>query len=393
MLLDEVDNMLRNTRIAIVVLGCALLIGNSSAVGQGLDWPAIAAKLVQRMDLQPGERVVLIGAAGRFEPLVAALRPLISGTGAVDLGAVAVSGDAPDDWESPFTASLSGADHAALVDQFRTVDLAVMLPGPTPADPPYAAMQEVLHSGRGRTIHFHWAGAYDLAGNLLPDSAAIDARYQQALLETDYAALHAAQDRFSRAMRGAMIRVTTQQGTDLRFQVGERTATLQDGDASARRAATARVLIEREIEFPSGALRIAPLEGTVAGAIAFPDSSWNGNPVQGLVMTFEGGRVVGVAATSSRAAVLAELEAAGYGGRSFREFALGFNPLLAIPAVGNRWIPYYGYGAGVVRLSLGDNSELGGTVGGGYVRWNFFANASVWIGDQLWVREGELLER
>ena len=48
-------------------------------------------------------------------------------------------------------------------------------------------------------------------------------------------------------------------------------------------------------------------------------------------------------------------------GRSFREFALGMNPLLAMPER-TPWIPYYGYGAGVVRLSFGDNSELGGTV-------------------------------
>ncbi len=55
---------------------------------------------------------------------------------------------------------------------------------------------------------------------------------------------------------------------------------------------------------------------------------------------------------------------AGTAGRAFREFALGFNPLLAVPER-EPWIPYYGYGAGVVRLSLGDNSELGGAVTAG----------------------------
>jgi hypothetical protein len=65
--------------------------------------------------------------------------------------------------------------------------------------------------------------------------------------------------------------------------------------------------------------------------------------------------------------VLQEVALAREAGRAFREFALGFNPLLAIPEHED-WIPYYGYGAGVVRLSLGDNSELGGEVGGGYVR-------------------------
>jgi hypothetical protein len=80
---------------------------------------------------------------------------------------------------------------------------------------------------------------------------------------------------------------------------------------------------------------------------------------------------------------------AGEAGRAFREFALGFNPLLAVPER-SPWIPYYGYGAGVVRLSLGDNSELGGTVGGGYVRWNFFTDLTVSVNGQVWVKDGRL---
>jgi hypothetical protein len=77
-------------------------------------------------------------------------------------------------------------------------------------------------------------------------------------------------------------------------------------------------------------------------------------------------------------------------GTAFREFALGLNPLLAVPER-NPWIPYYGYGAGVVRLSLGDNSELGGKVTGGYVRWNFFTDLTVTVGSTTWVRAGKLV--
>ena len=72
------------------------------------------------------------------------------------------------------------------------------------------------------------------------------------------------------------------------------------------------------------------------------------------------------------------LRSSGSAGRAFREFALGLNPLLAVPERGP-WIPYYGYGTNVVRLSLGDNTELGGAVGGGYVRWNFFTDVKVAI--------------
>lgn len=73
------------------------------------------------------------------------------------------------------------------------------------------------------------------------------------------------------------------------------------------------------------------------------------------------------------------------------KLGVGFNPLLAIPE-GEEWIPYYGYGDAVVRLSLGDNTELGGSVGGGYVRWNFFADATVTAGGEIWVEDGRLVE-
>ena len=46
----------------------------------------------------------------------------------------------------------------------------------------------------------------------------------------------------------------------------------------------------------------------------------------------------------------------------------------------------------VIRLSLGDNTELGGKVKGGYVRWNFFTDATVIVGDDLWVENGKLVK-
>ena len=90
-----------------------------------------------------------------------------------------------------------------------------------------------------------------------------------------------------------------------------------------------------------------------------------------------------------RAAVERELAGGDGAARRFRELALGLNPLLAVPEQ-RPWIPYYGYGAGVVRLSLGDNSELGGNVKGPYVRWNFFLDATVTVGPRTWVRDGHL---
>lgn len=356
-----------------------------------LPWDAVASKLVERMAISPGERVLLLAMPGDFSPLVPVLRRHVARAGGHDLGAIAVDGSHPAGWETPFGRDSEGLTVQEMVEYFLEIDVAVMLPGAGTQHAPYAAMQALLGTGRARTIHFHWAGAYDLQGNLMPTDRAVSQTLLRALLQTDYAALAAHQRDFESEMRGQVVRVTTPLGTDITFQIGDRPVTKQDGDASALAAALARNLIDREIELPAGAIRVAPIEASVNGRISFPPTVWQGQTVEGLVLEFESGRVVDMTASSGLEAVEAELDAAGESGRAFREFALGFNPLLGIPTQGAPWIPYYGYGAGVVRLSLGDNTELGGAVEGGYVRWNFFPDATVTVGKEVWVSEGRLV--
>jgi hypothetical protein len=383
--------------IAALVAGI-FLMSQADPSPDSLSYPALAERLVQQMALQPGEKVLLLSHPGDFEPLIPLLRQGVIRAGGVDLGCWQVLAEGVDLKEREKSVA---ASRAALLPLLRTVDLAVMLPGASPADPEYAAMQDVLREGHGRTIHFHWSAggtpsAYPVPGHPLPSQAVIDAVYQRAVLQSDCRAIGEVQRRFAAALRAGEVRVTTPAGTDLRFRIGDRPINFQDGDASAARASAGRILIDREIEIPCGAIRVAPLEETVEGVIAFPPARWGdkepGKDVDGLILRFAQGRVAEVRARSGQDAVEAELRAGGDAARSFRELALGFNPALAVPPVSDTapWIPYYGYGAGVVRLSLGDNSELGGKVTGGYVRWNLFTDATVTAGGQVWVKDGKL---
>jgi len=90
---------------------------------------------------------------------------------------------------------------------------------------------------------------------------------------------------------------------------------------------------------------------------------------------------------AARAAILT----ANVGERSFREFGLGFNPKLMVQE-GSPILPYFAYGAGMVRMSLGDNEELGGQVRGGGRRWFFFPDATVEANGRTLVDRGKLLE-
>jgi aminopeptidase len=363
-----------------------------------LDYAAIAKRLVQQLALKPGERVMSIAHPGLFEDLVPHIRYEVMRAGAIDLGVVEVLREpVPLTFDPAVMAKGAREARAHDKDMFRDVDAAIMMPGATTAHPAYLAMQDWLkddlteHRGR-RTIHFHWVengSAYAIAGQPLPPRVEIDRMYQRALLETDYAALAAAQRKFADALRSGDVHITSPAGTDLRFRAGDRPINLQDGDASQQRAARGVVLIDHEIELPAGAVRVAPIEDSVEGVIAFAPSQWDGRPVEGLKLRFARGHVVEIAAARGREAVEAEMSNAGSGGRAFREFALGLNPLLAVPDR-QPWIPYYGYGSGVVRLSLGDNTELGGQVAGGYVRWNFFTDLTVTVGNTTWVRNGKM---
>jgi hypothetical protein len=377
----------------LAALGCtiavvAMMVPAAAQPQLTLDYAAMAQTIVRQLALQPGERVMSIAQPGIFEDLIPYIRYEVIRAGGIDLGVVGVL---REPWPERFDVAVlaKGARDARphYKAMFRDVDAAIMMPGATTSHPAYLAMQDWLkddlteHRGR-RTVHFHWVengSAYELPGQPPPPRYAIDALYQRALLQTDYRALADRQRAVGEALRTGEVRLTSAAGTDLRFRAGDRPVNQQDGDASRARSQRGQVLVDKEIELPAGVIRVAPLEETVDGMVAFPTSQWDGRPVEGLRLRFARGRVVEVTATRGREAVEAEMQRAGDAGRAFREFALGLNPLLAVPERGP-WIPYYGYGSGVVRLSLGDNSELGGKVGGGYVRWNFFTDIDVQIG-------------
>jgi leucyl aminopeptidase (aminopeptidase T) len=188
-------------------------------------------------------------------------------------------------------------------------------------------------------------------------------------------------------LRSGHIRVTTPEGTDITFELGDRPFCSQIGDASRKRMESARTRIDRDIELPGGVLRVAPIEASANGSVFL--SVWRPLMTEGrnLVLRFAKGHVAIQGVNADK--VDQELTAAGGDARMFREFALGFNPALKVLPEAP-FIAYYGYGAGVVRLSLGDNEEMGGANRGGGVYWNFLHNATVTAGNQTLVKDGKM---
>jgi len=138
-------------------------------------------------------------------------------------------------------------------------------------------------------------------------------------------------------------------------------------------------------------VRVAPIEDSVTGRIVIPSARFPKGVVRNLRLEIRQGAVTGMKADENLEAADAAISAGGDAALSFREFALGFNPKLVNPSRGST-LAYYGYGAGIVRMSLGDNEELGGQVRGDFMRWFFFPDATVVINGQTLTERGKLVD-
>ena len=349
----------------ILVLAAAI-----AAAPSGQDAPSpdrIAEHIVHALEPVPDERIVL-----RFDPeTFSTLEPAVR-------GALTRAGARVDTW--------AGAAIEDFERRLQSTDVYVWLPGAsrvTSAEQSAALRRWVDAGGTRRELHCHWSeGTLQPDGAPAPHTPAVDTMYGEAL-EIDYAGLKSRQDAAIAALRQGETRVTTPAGTDLRFRTGDRAFNRQDGDGSRRRVARARMRIDRHIELPAGVIRVAPVEASVRGVMAIPVLTRAGQTMRDVRLEIDAGRVVKGTARDGQAALDAMLAVPGLS--QFREFGLGFNRALA---ASTRLIPYFGYGDGIVRLSLGDNEELGGTVRGGAVLWNFFMDATVTAGGRTLVENG-----
>jgi hypothetical protein len=373
-----------------------------------MDWEGIAAAIIKRLQLEPGEEVVIVAHPDRFQPLIPHLRYGVMAAGGVDLGVILVPAHPyPESWDPEVAEAGFAHSRASYFDMLEQADVGIMMPGANPVHPVYAAFQDLLarKAGPRRTIHFHWTDAYSpssddtgltgvtvLPGHPPPPLHVVDRLYQNAVINSDDAAIARQQAAFAQDLRGATVHVTSPDGTDLRFSVGDRDIIQQNGDASAARMRAGAPFLDREVEVPPGALRVAPMESSVNGVVVYPFSAWNGRTVINARIVYENGRIVSSDADQGAQHLQAELDAAPAESRVFREFGLGFNPLLSVAAANHAWIPYFGYGAGVVRLGLGNNAQLGGDVRGRFFRWrDLLIDATVTLDDTVWVKDGQLI--
>jgi leucyl aminopeptidase (aminopeptidase T) len=343
-------------RPVLLVLG--LLHAAAAALAQQappsrVDWPRIADLVIRRsLSVRAGDRVLLFHSPELDRGALPAIRTAIGRAGGVLVGEIvppdAATREARAGLAPATRAFVEAREDSAWTRGFDAADAAIWLPTDLAGLGGRPFERLIERFPRVRSIHFHWF--------LPPDPADVD------LVDSLYAAaslvppaeLRAVNERLAVALRGATVWVTAPNGTNLTFRV-PRNAWFHgnDGDASRAKGPAVR---DREEELPAGVLRTTGLteaDGRLVGHVSFDTRS----PV--VAAHFQRGQVSRLESVRGAEPFVSAWDAATGDKRLPAEFVIGTNP--ALPAVlPSGFMPYYAYGAGTVRLAIGDNWESGG---------------------------------
>jgi len=357
-----------------------------------VDAGRIARRVVQSLQPSPGERAILVHDPAYHPEIAEAIH---AGLRAAGTNPVAVLTFDPPSIVRAEAAGSFPAEGGSIEERtvaflrplFEQAAMFVWLPTREIAGD--TRWEHLLAASRARGIHFHWI--LPLEGRSPDEVAALSRMYERAILETDYPALSQEQDRLIAALRGRRLRITDARGTDLRLRVPDGAwFHKNDGDMSPARAAAARSVRDREMEFPSGALRFIPDVTSTEGRLVVA-SPFSAEP-DTITLEFERGRAVRRHAARDDAAFARAWEQLGGDVDKVGEVVLGTNPLLA-GTLPSGALPYYGYGDGHVRISMGDNWESGGAnrSPGGRPLWLFLEKAAIESDGRALVKDGRIV--
>jgi hypothetical protein len=337
---------------ACLVLASVGLANGRDAAGPGpattpVDYGKLADLTVRRAwKLEPGERVVFFWDPAYDRGMAEALRAAVAKAGAtVEVIAAPTAASV-----TTMTAAERRKRDEGWKSIFARSQAAIWLPSDLTAvdDHPF---ERLVEGSSVRSVHFHWF--------LPPDRneiATVEAMYEAAILVPPEV-LERRIATVEHAVRGAIVRITATNGTDLSFSVpGTAWVHRNTGVASRQKVAEARSVRDREEELPAGVFRTTGLvnaSGTFVGYTSFNP----GSPIVRAV--FSGGKVVRLVSVRGAERQVTEWAAASGAKDLPGEFVVGTNPALT-PVMPSGFMPYYGYGSGVVRIAIGDNWESGG---------------------------------
>lgn len=209
-------------------------------------------------------------------------------------------------------------------------------------------------------------------------------------LNTDYTSLHNdAVAMQKNIMSSRVVRVTSPNGTNFTFRALANAGQINDGMISAADRKKGGLAVQKWL--PAGDVYFIPQPGTASGTIVFGDTTYiNGEPVTGMKMTFQNGKVTSMHAASGESAVAKFYSTGGPGRDQFGFIDLGVNRSMSLPP--GRW----GFGpsmaAGFISAGVGGNLGFGGTNRSPFGFYSNIPNGTVTLdGNKVVIDGGKLV--
>lgn len=213
-------------------------------------------------------------------------------------------------------------------------------------------------------------------------------RMHWASVGADYEAIGRQGRLIQRALENAReVRVTSPQGTDVTFSIGDRRVHVNDGVVSEEEA-RGPVLLARFASLPGGEVLVAPVESSGKGRVVVPRNRCKGAPLTGVSFELAAGKMRSLEAAAGGDCLRREL--AAYSGPKdvLGWLSIGLNPASEVIEEGADYRP--SVAAGMVYLGVGGNEMLGGenrTQGSYYFP---IVGATVVADGKVLVRDGRL---
>ena len=366
------------------------ILNSGNTVEFDCDWGRVARLIVhESLKTQPGEKVIIHADPTYFPALTEQVRIELVKAGAVELAVSMVNSGGLEAVrrshrrrEDP---ALIDMEDRAMASVFDLADIYIWLPGFWQINP--GQTEKILETWPGRSIHFHWV----IDPNDPVEFSLLSKMYEQALF-IDYESLDSRQQELIATLRTTSVQITNPAGSDLTFELKDAHFHRGNGQASKEfisshaRDGSAR---DREVELPAGAIRTVDITNT-QGRLVCSDETFFGRQVGTLTYTFSDGRITSVESQHHSDYVQAVWGIQSGDNDRIGEFNLGVSPALTLLPDYPKTVPYFGYGDGVVRISLGDNQESGGDVISSYHHWLFLTDATVKAGGVTLVEHGSL---
>jgi leucyl aminopeptidase (aminopeptidase T) len=208
-------------------------------------------------------------------------------------------------------------------------------------------------------------------------------------VNADYKQISERGQQLKKILQGAKtVRVTSAQGTDFTFSVGDRTIFIDDGIVTEEEAKE-KLFFSRWATLPAGTVFMAPVETSANGKVTVPKARCRYEPLTGISFDFKNGKLQNFKAENGQTCF--EETMAPYTGPKdmFGYFSIGLNPALKVMEDGADYRPEEA--AGLVVIGVGDNQLIGGKNKAQQGGYGFsIVNATVAVDGKTVVKNGKL---